>query len=91
MSVQIAIPMNEPPNTQRMISGLMTDVIHAPKAPANPWLTNVATKMPAMIGKGRLKRAARINARSCVLSPISARATTPVEMSNASIDGCFGS
>src|SRR5450759_5386897 len=41
--------------------------------------------MPAMIGKGFLKRAASMKARSWVLSPISARATTPVEISSASI------
>src|SRR5512135_2722827 len=41
--------------------------------------------MPATIGTGFLKRAARMKARSWVLSPISARATTPVETSRASI------
>ena len=37
MSVQIVMPMNEPPNTQRMTSGLITDVTHVPEAPAKPW------------------------------------------------------
>ena len=38
-----------------------------------------------VIGTGRLNFAARMNARSWVLSPISARATMPVETSRASI------
>jgi hypothetical protein len=37
-----------------------------------------------MMGKGFLKRAARRKASNCVLSPISARVTTPVLTSNAS-------
>jgi hypothetical protein len=44
----------------------------------------VAIKIPAMIGKGFLKRAARRKASNCVLSPISARVTTPVLTNNAS-------
>jgi hypothetical protein len=44
----------------------------------------VAIKIPAMMGKGFLKRAARRKASNCVLSPISARVTTPVLTSNAS-------
>jgi hypothetical protein len=45
----------------------------------------VAMRMPAMIGIGFLNLAARMNARSWVLSPISARATTPVETRRDSI------
>jgi hypothetical protein len=37
-----------------------------------------------MIGSGFLNLAARMNASNCVLSPISARATTPVDTSSAS-------
>src|SRR4051812_24919364 len=40
--------------------------------------------MPATMGSGFLKRAASRKASSCVLSPISASATTPVEMRKAS-------
>src|SRR5512137_1580961 len=43
-----------------------------------------------MIGRGFLNRAARMKARSWVLSPISASATTPVEMRNASNFGLRG-
>ena len=59
-------------------------VIQAPNAPASPWLNKVATRMPAMMGRGFLKRAARIKASNWVLSPISASATTPVEISKDS-------
>ena len=38
-----------------------------------------------MMGMGFLNLAARTKARSWVLSPISARATTPIEVSRASI------
>src|ERR1700687_4385398 len=48
--------------------------------------------MPRMIGSGLRNRAASINARSCVLSPISPSATTPADMRNASmgIEGGLG-
>ena len=49
----------------------------------------VATKMPSTIGHGFLNRAASTRARSCVLSPISASATTEVEMRKASMAGVF--
>jgi hypothetical protein len=52
---------------------------------AKPWLTMVAKKMPAMMGKGRLKRAANKKASNWVLSPISASATTPVDTKNDSM------
>jgi hypothetical protein len=45
----------------------------------------VAKKMPAMMGKGRLKRAANKKASNWVLSPISASATTPVDTKNDSM------
>ncbi len=79
------MPRNDRPKAQRIISALTTAVIHAPRAPARPWLTTVAAKMPRMIGTGFLKRAAKMKARSCVLSPISAKATTPVETKRDSI------
>ena len=47
-------------------------------------MASVATKMPAMIGSGRWKRAASTSASSWVLSPISPRATTAVETRKAS-------
>ena len=53
--------------------------------PASAWLASVATKIPAMIGTGRRKRAARTSASSWVLSPISPSATTAVETSKASM------
>jgi hypothetical protein len=46
----------------------------------------VATRMPKMMGRGFLKRAANKKANSWVLSPISARATAPVERRRASMD-----
>jgi hypothetical protein len=60
-------------------------VTQAPKAPANPWLANVATKIPAMMGQGLRKRSANTKANSWVLSPISAKATMPVEIQKACI------
>src|SRR5690554_1953436 len=42
--------------------------------------------MPQMIGQGRRKRAASNSARSWVLSPISASATTPVDTKKASTE-----
>ena len=63
----------------------IAEVIQAPSAPARPWLTRVASRMPSTIGTGFLKRAASRKASSWVLSPISARATTPVEMNRASM------
>jgi len=42
--------------------------------------------MPRMIGSGFLKRAASTSDSSCVLSPISASATIPVEIRKASIE-----
>jgi hypothetical protein len=46
-------------------------------------LRSVEARMPATIGHGRRKRAARTRERSWVLSPISASATRPVETRNA--------
>jgi hypothetical protein len=46
----------------------------------------VAKKIPAMMGTGRLKRAASKKASSCVLSPISAKATTPVDTQKDSMN-----
>jgi hypothetical protein len=39
-----------------------------------------------MMGSGRLKRAASKKASSCVLSPISAKATTPVDTQKDSMN-----
>ena len=56
-----------------------------PSIPASAWLARVAVRMPAMIGSGFWKRAASMSASSCVLSPISPNATTPVETRKASM------
>ncbi|KAI1693650.1 hypothetical protein Ddc_22629 [Ditylenchus destructor] len=48
-------------------------------------LTSVATKMPATMGQGLRKRAASTSDSSWVLSPISASATTEVEIRKASM------
>jgi len=81
--------MNEAPRIQRNICGPMKVVTQAPTAPARPWLTSVATKMPRTIGQGLRKRAANTNASSWVLSPISAKATMAVETKKASMVGFF--
>src|SRR3546814_2724346 len=47
--------------------------------------SSVATNMPRMIGVGRRNRVASSIARSCFLSPISASATTAVEVSRTSM------
>ena len=56
----------------------------APTAPAAAWLARVAATMPAIMGQGLRKRAARMSASSCVLSPISAKATIAVGTSRES-------
>lgn len=85
MQEQHAMARNEPPSTQRMMSAGTSAVSQLPRLPARAWLSTVATKMPAMMGVGRLKRAASKRASSWVLSPISARATKPVENRKASM------
>lgn len=55
-----------------------------PTAPAKPWFASVATRMPTTIGTGRRNLAASRNARSWVLSPISAIATMLVDTRKAS-------
>jgi hypothetical protein len=50
---------------------------------------SVATKMPHTMGQGLRKRAAKTKDKSCVLSPISARATIPVERRNASMSPSY--
>ncbi|MEY3626001.1 MAG: hypothetical protein RL163_500 [Pseudomonadota bacterium] len=84
IKVQAAIARNDRPNTQRSTPGLSTWVIQAPRAPASPWFTRVASKIPNTMGTGLRKRAASTNASNWVLSPISANATTPVETHNDS-------
>lgn len=51
-SVQIAIAMKDTPSTQRRVPAPSRVVTHAPTAPAQPWLTSVAIRMPRMIGTG---------------------------------------
>ena len=77
----------EPPSTQLKTCGPSQVVTQAPRAPASAWLASVATRIPSTIGQGLRKRTARISANNCVLSPISASATIPVETKNASIAG----
>ena len=84
-SVQAAIAMNDRPRIQRIAVGPTSAEIQAPAAPASAWLTSVATRMPRMMGTGLRNFAASTSASSCVLSPISASATTPVETRNASM------
>ena len=87
ISVQAAMAMNDNPSTQRRVCGDSSWVSQAPRAPAKPWLARVATRIPSTMGRGLRKRAARMKASSWVLSPISARATMPVEIRNAFM-GC---
>ena len=84
-NLDAAMAMNEAPNTQRNTSGPIMVVTQLPTAPAKPWLASVATRMPRTMGQGLRKRAAKTSDRSWVLSPISAKATMPVETRNASI------
>jgi len=84
-SIHAAMAKNDTPSTQRNTVGPMNVVSHVPKLPAKAWLAKVATKMPHTIGQGWRKRVARRRAKSCVLSPISASATMPVEMKKASM------
>ena len=69
---------------QRNTPALTWVVTQAPTAPAKAWLATVATRMPNTMGHGFLKRAASNSANNWVLSPISAKATMPVETRNAS-------
>src|SRR4029079_3679398 len=75
---------NDSARIQRMTSAATNVATQAPRAAASPWLASVATAIPSTIGTGRRYRAASISASNCVLSPISARATTPVETRKAS-------
>src|SRR5471032_190339 len=81
-SAHAAIARNETATIFVIHAVPMAWVSHAPSAPAAVWLRRVATSMPATIGHGRRKRAARTRDRSCVLSPISPSATRPVETRN---------
>src|SRR5690625_2175199 len=77
-SVHMAMAPSEATTTQCMISGVSQRAISSPTKPASAWLTIVARKMPMQIGQGLRYLAARINDSNWVLSPTSARATTPV-------------
>ena len=83
-SGQAAMAMKETPSTQRITSGPTVVMTQAPTAPARAWLSSVATRMPQMMGQGLRNRAASTSDSSWVLSPISARATMPVERRKAS-------
>jgi hypothetical protein len=84
--IQAAMPMKARPSTQRITSGPSSLLTSAPTAAAKAWLAMVAARMPNTIGSGRRKRAASRKASNWVLSPISARATMPVETRKASIE-----
>ena len=84
ISIQPAIAMNEMPITQRNTSGPSALAIQPPTKPAVAWLSNVAMRMPRMIGTGLRNLTASSIASNWVLSPISPSATTPVEMRKAS-------
>ncbi|EWS59935.1 hypothetical protein Y695_04600 [Hydrogenophaga sp. T4] len=84
ISIQPAMAMNETPSTQRITSGPTVAMTQAPTAPARAWLSSVATRMPQMMGQGLRNRAASTSESNWVLSPISARATMPVERRKAS-------
>ena len=86
INIQAAMARKETPRTQRSTSGPSKVVTQVPSAPASAWLAKVATRMPATMGQGLRKRAARTSESSWVLSPISARATIPVETRKASMD-----
>src|SRR5438309_9252474 len=58
---------------------------HAPTDEARAWLIVVAIRMPSMTAQGRRYREAIDNATNCVLSPISASATTMNELRSAII------
>jgi hypothetical protein len=45
---------NEAPSTQRSVVGATSVCSHWPSAAASVWLSSVATRMPAMMGTGRL-------------------------------------
>src|SRR5690349_23990718 len=61
----------------------MVAAIHSPVKAAAVWLSTVATRIPSTIGSGFRKCEASSNASSCVLSPTSEIATTPVEVRSA--------
>ena len=72
------------PGGQLELSGAPLETIHQTCDEVNTHLAEVREVADA-IGAGFWKRAARMKARSWVLSPISARATTPVETKIASM------
>jgi len=77
--------MKESATTHRRVPGATRLASQTPIQPARKWLASVATRMPRTIGTRRLSFAASAKERSCVLSPISARATTETETRKASI------
>ena len=84
MNIHAAAAKKEMASSQRMIAGLIWAASRVPTAPARKWLLSVAVRIPRMTGSGARKRAASTSASSWVLSPISARATTPADTRNAS-------
>ena len=86
-SVQAAMMMKAAPTTKRNTAPCSHCEMKYPSVAAAAWLRMVAARMPRMIGTGLRYLAARTMASSCVLSPISASATTPVETPIASSMG----
>ena len=82
--VHSAVAVKLAARIQCSMASLKKVLNQAPTAPAAAWLARVATTIPAIIGQGLRKRAARIRASSCVLSPISAKATIAVGTSRES-------
>ena len=84
MSSQSAISRKLP----LMIQGAALEGIilrsHTPSHAETVWLKRVATRIPAMISRGDLKRDARNSDSSWDLSPISATATIAVELNRTS-------
>ncbi|MNQ60121.1 hypothetical protein D3C85_743900 [compost metagenome] len=83
--IQTAMAMKAPATSQVITLGSIQLLMNSPIQAAPAWLSRVATSMPAMMGQGLRKRQMSSNARSWVLSPISAMATLRVEVNKASI------
>src|SRR5258705_4944813 len=84
-SIHNAIPVKDTAKIHRRLSHDTQSPRKLQSAAASPWLKAVAKRIPRIMGPGARNRDASRIVSSCVLSPISARATTPAEMRTASI------
>src|SRR5262245_627512 len=84
-SVQIPKAMKLRPRTQETVSGSKRAAPQAPTVDASAWLKSVARRIPSITSHGRPYLIPRVSAMSCVLSPISATATTVKELNSAVI------